>query len=262
MLRRRAVAVLLGAARLWGPAHGAAVLLDFRTRRVLAVYGSDRARSVLGAPGSTLKPFSLLALLEAGKLRAEESLLCPLRLTIAGRSYACSHPPLDSPVRVRTALAYSCNCFVARFASRFEPGELAGHLARAGFPPGRVERAEGPESNQLQALGESGVRITPLELALAYHRLASRAAQPILAPILEGLEGAVEFGTAQHARIPGVTVAGKTGSAGGQAAWFAGFAPSRAPRVVVTVLVQGRSGGADAAPIAGRLLQAYWEGRL
>jgi len=265
MLRRRAVAVLLGAARsgpvierLFGLAHGAAVLLDFRTRRVLAVHGSDRARQVLSAPGSTLKPFSLLALLEAGKLGAEESLLCPLRLTIAGRSLACSHPPLDSPMRVRTALAYSCNCFVAHFASRFEPGELAGHLARAGFPPGRVGRAAGPESNQLQALGESGVRITALELALAYYRLASRAAQPIL----EGLEGAVEFGTAQQARVPGVTVAGKTGSAGGQAAWFAGFAPSRAPRVVVTVLVQGRSGGADAAPIAGRILQAYWEGRL
>lgn len=165
-------------------------------------------------------------------------------------------------MRVRTALAYSCNGFVAHFAPRFEPGELAGHLARASFPPGRVGRAEGPESNQLQALGESGVRITALELALAYHRLASRAARPGMAPILEGLEGAVEFGTAQHARVQGVTVAGKTGSAGGQAAWFAGFAPSRAPRVVVTVLVQGRSGGADAAPIAGRILQAYWEGRL
>ena len=70
MLRRRAVAVLLGAARsgpvierLFGPAHGAAVLLDFRTRRVLAMHGSDRARQMLSAPGSTLKPFSLLALL-------------------------------------------------------------------------------------------------------------------------------------------------------------------------------------------------------
>lgn len=262
MLRRRAVAVLLGAARLLGPTHGGAVLLDFRTRRVLAAYGSDRARNALSAPGSTLKPFSLLALLEAGKLGAAESFLCPLRLTIAGRSFACSHPPLDSPMRVPTAIAYSCNGFVAHFAPRFEPGELAGHLARAGFPPGRVGRGDGPESNQLQALGESGVQITALELALAYHRLASRAAQPELAPILEGLEGAVEFGTAQHARIPGVTVAGKTGSAGGQAAWFAGFAPSQVPRVVVTVLVQGRSGGVDAAPIAGRILQAYWEGRL
>ncbi len=269
MLRRRAVAVLLGAARsgpvierLLGPVHGAAVLLDLRTRRVLAAHGSDRARQALFAPGSTLKPFSLLALLEAGKLRAEESLLCPVRLAIAGRSFACSHPPLDSPIRACTAIAYSCNCFVAHFAPRFEPGELAASLVRAGFPPGRVGRAEGPEANQLQALGESGVRITALELALAYHRLASRAGQPELAPILEGLEGAVEFGTARQARVPGVTVAGKTGSAGGQAAWFAGFAPSRAPRVVVTVLVQGRSGGADAAPLAGRILQTYWEGRL
>jgi cell division protein FtsI/penicillin-binding protein 2 len=85
-------------------------------------------------------------------------------------------------------------------------------------------------------------------------------------PVRAGLEGAVEFGTAQLARVPGIAVAGKTGSvqtaAGAGIAWFAGFAPSRSPRVVVTVMLQGHSGGADAAPVAAKLLETYFAGTL
>jgi penicillin-binding protein 2 len=283
--RRRASAALAGACvpirakakatlgRLFGDAHGAAVLLDFRTRRLLAVHGEEIARAALLPPGSTLKPFSLLALIDAGKLRPGESLPCPGRLSIRGRSFACAHPPPAVPLRIQGALAYSCNAFVAHFARRFGPGELAWYLDRAGLSSrtgllgdpeatGRIERAEGPEANQLQGLGDRGVLVTPLALAAAYHRLALKISQLDLAPILEGLEGAVAFGTAQRAQVKGVTVAGKTGSAGARAAWFAGFAPSRSPLAVVAVLVQGRSGGADAAPIAGRILEAHLGGSL
>jgi cell division protein FtsI/penicillin-binding protein 2 len=100
---------------------------------------------------------------------------------------------------------------------------------------------------------------------MAYRRLASLAGRPEMAPILEGLEGAVEYGTAQLAQVRGLRIAGKTGSvttAAGAHAWFAGFAPSRSPEVVVTVVVQGRSGAADAAPIAGHILEAHKAGRL
>ena len=97
-------------------------------------------------------------------------------------------------------------------------------------------------------------------------RSALSIGQPNLKPIVEGLEDAVEYGTAQRARVDGLAVAGKTGSiraAGGVPfAWFAGFAPSRKPEVVVTVLLQGRSGGADAAPIAARILQAWRAGKI
>ena len=48
---------------------------------------------------------------------------------------------------------------------------------------------------------------------------------------------------------------------GAHLAWFAGFLPSVAPKYVVTVMLQGRSGGADAAPVAGRILEAAWGGR-
>jgi cell division protein FtsI/penicillin-binding protein 2 len=109
----------------------------------------------------------------------------------------------------------------------------------------------------LQALGEEGIRVTPLELLLAYSRLSARNC----AAVLEGLEGAVEFGTAQAAQVQGVRVAGKTGSivlaSGSPAAWFAGFAPSRNPTLAVVVLTPGHSGGVDAAPLAASLLKRY-----
>jgi cell division protein FtsI/penicillin-binding protein 2 len=75
----------------------------------------------------------LAALLRSGKLTAVEPLVCPGHLTIAGRNFDCSHPKLDSPMRVETALAYSCNYFVARMADRFAAGELPAALSQAGF---------------------------------------------------------------------------------------------------------------------------------
>ncbi len=76
-------------------------------------------------------------------------------------------------------------------------------------------------------------------------------------------------GTGAAARIPGLDVAGKTGTAqtvaksradkGEDHAWFASFAPARAPEVVVVVLVErGGKGGQVAAPIARRILNAIF----
>jgi len=223
--------------------------MDLSTRRVIRADGP--VQTLLVPPGSTLKPFSLAALLEAGKLRADEKFVCPVELSIEGRSFGCTHPPMAMPITVATAIAYSCNCFVANAARRFEPGELARHLAHAGFTPSRVPPARSLTARQLQALGESNINVTPHDLLMAYSTLARRAGEAIL----EGLEGAVEFGTAQLAKVPGVKVAGKTGTAPGNAAWFAGFAPSRAPKYAVVVLTAGRSGGADAAPVAAQLLR-------
>jgi penicillin-binding protein 2 len=252
-----------------------ALLFHLQDRRFLIADHPSIAQRMIFPPGSAIKPFSLLALLENGNLTAPEEYVCPGRLTIAGRSLNCSHPPLGLPMNVSRAIAYSCNCAVAHFAQRFRPGDLSNALEHSGFAsvtgllPGREasgfvrDGLSGPACT-LQALGEEGVQVTALELLGAYRRLANRVNEKIAAPVLEGLEGAVEFGTAQAARLDHVRVAGKTGSVrtsnNGRAAWFAGFAPSRSPEVVVTVLVAGRSGGADAAPIAGRLLQRYFAG--
>ena len=63
----------------------------------------------------------------------------------------------------------------------------------------------------------------------------------------------IRRGTA--ARLPNVTVAGKTGTAtnphGRSHAWFVAFAPAEAPRVAVAVIVENVGyGGTYAAPIA------------
>ena len=278
------LAALLGAGlpprdltRYLHSASGAALLLDVRTRRLLGVCNQSTAAGWLAPPGSTLKPFALAALLRAGKLTAAEAYPCPRRLRIGGRVFDCVHPPLDIPLRVDTALAYSCNCFVAHMAERFAPGDLARDLQAAGLASrtgllgdaeaaGQVRPAAPPDACRMQALGEQDVLVTAAGLALAYRRLALGVAAPVMEAIAAGLEGAVEYGTAQSAHVAGATVAGKTGSvrnaAGARIAWFAGFLPSRTPEVVVTVMLQGRSGGADAAPVAGRILEAYQAGRL
>lgn len=69
--------------------------------------------------------------------------------------------------------------------------------------------------------------------------------------------GALAFG----ARIPGVHVAGKTGTAetpsGAAHGWFVGFAPAEAPVAVVAVIVENSpQGGEDAAPVGGAVLRA------
>ncbi len=264
--RRQALAALAVAldargesssSKFFGTTQGSAVALDVRTGAMLSSHRLDVARTLLAPPGSTVKPFTLLALVQAGKLRTSEAFPCSGQLKIASRSFACSHPQTATPIDLSTAIAYSCNEYVARVAARFDPGELASAMARLGLM-GRIERSAGIEANQLQALGEDHISISVSQLAAGYRRLAMVG----VSPILGGMEGAVEFGTAQRAKIDGVTVAGKTGSAAGKFAWFAGFAPSRAPRVAVAVMVQGHAGGADAAPIAGKILAAHLEGKL
>lgn len=220
--------------------------MDFATRRVVHSKGDP---NLALPPGSTLKPLVIRALLASGKLRSGESLICPVELTVGSRSFGCSHPALAHPMTLREAIAYSCNNFVAHFAGRFEAGEFARSLWRDGLAPARVAVAGAGEASILQALGSGSVLVTPRDLLLAYRRLAAGAERAIL----EGLESAVEFGTARMASVPGVQVAGKTGTATGHAAWFAGFAPSRSPKFVAVVLAAGKSGGADAAPAAARL---------
>ena len=78
----------------------------------------------------------------------------------------------------------------------------------------------------------------------------------------------VEGGAASNAQIPGISVAGKTGTAeNGEGEpytlWFTGFAPADNPEVVVAVVIenggglgQSGSGNAIAAPIARKIIEA------
>ena len=72
----------------------------------------------------------------------------------------------------------------------------------------------------------------------------------------------VTGGTGTAAQIPGIRVAGKTGTAetgvpNRYNAWFIAFAPADHPKVAVAVVVEnGGFGGRTAAPIAKAIMQA------
>jgi peptidoglycan glycosyltransferase len=76
------------------------------------------------------------------------------------------------------------------------------------------------------------------------------------------MQAVVTGGTGTAAQIPGVRVAGKTGTAetGGSlnTTWFIAFAPADSPRYAIAVVLQDQTGagGTTAAPIAKEVLQA------
>ena len=83
--------------------------------------------------------------------------------------------------------------------------------------------------------------------------------------IYDGMTGVVERGTGTLAKVPGVTIAGKTGTAqnphGRDHAWFIAFAPAENPKIAMAVLVENAGfGGAISAPIARELIRYYVKG--
>jgi len=74
-------------------------------------------------------------------------------------------------------------------------------------------------------------------------------------------------GTGSAAKVRGISVCGKTGTAqnphGKDHAWFIGYAPREHPTIAICVLVENAgTGGAFAAPIAGLCVEQYLYGEL
>ncbi len=154
--------------------------------------------------------------------------------------------------------------------------------------------AEDPVDLARLAIGQERLAVTPLQMAEVAAAVAnggrlmkpqiwnrvvdpdgrvvkrlepSQYSQPITAKTAEELttamEGVVNEGTGTNAAIPGVPVAGKTGTAetpgnkacgGGSAenqAWFIGFAPANDPKIAIAATVECtlQFGNDDAAPI-------------
>lgn len=148
------------------------------------------------------------------------------------------------------------------------------------------------------AIGQGAVTVTPLQLAEAIGGLASGGVwyRPHLvkmaaaeaprrgdlnpenvATIVSGMYGVVnEGGTGSSARIEGIEVAGKTGTAqrvslalaksgklGGDLAkengWFVGFAPRQNPEIVVVALWEASQHGYSAAPIVRDVIKSYFD---
>jgi penicillin-binding protein 2 len=151
------------------------------------------------------------------------------------------------------------------------------------------------------AIGQGQVTATPLQLArlaalvanggrlVHPHLVRSVGGAPVPWPapepvglrpetvrlVAEGMREVVAAGTGRRAQVPGVAVAGKTGSAQVVASarlareprspklmphgWFVCFAPVERPRIALAVLVEhGGSGGEAAAPVAREILARYF----
>jgi cell division protein FtsI/penicillin-binding protein 2 len=247
------------------------VVLDISTGRQLAANHLSEAARTLAAPGSTLKPLALYSLVDSARWDPSRRIACDRNLHIAGRSLACSHPPVD-PMDARQALAWSCNTYFAAVARTLAPGDLhrllasSGLLGQTGLAPAEAAAVfrdpRTPDESALTLLGVDGIRITPLELASAYRWLALQlAAHPNSAAaqvVSTGLADSASFGIAAPADRGGVPVAGKTGTANlgpgtPSHGWFAGLVPAGHPIAVIAIYLPAGH-GANAAEIAATLL--------
>jgi penicillin-binding protein A len=135
----------------------------------------------------------------------------------------------------------------------------------AGIGQGGVDASPLQMASVAQAIGSHGL-LRPPYLIHAPHPYADRAPprrvlSPLVATQLRTLmEAVVTEGTGTAAALPGVVVAGKTGTSEvglntPTDAWFIAFAPADNPRVAVAVLVVGGGvGGEVAAPIAREVM--------
>lgn len=255
---------------------GAVAVVDVASGKILAQWHLNVAAQRLEPPGSTVKPFVLMELLQKGRIDPEQHVICRRPLYVGGKRMDCSHPVSVTSLDAPDAIAYSCNTYFSTIATRFKPDELADVYKRAGFTSptglaaeeasGRIITPNEPAQLQLQALGEWGIQVTPLELLNAYLKLARQRLQPGstgggAAPVFDGLERAVKYGVAHGAHPVGITAAGKTGTAAGARTpathgFFVGYAPADKPEIVVMVYLE-RGRGMDAAAIAGPIFTAY-----
>jgi peptidoglycan glycosyltransferase len=165
------------------------------------------------------------------------------------------------------------------------------------YNKGRLFRPSDPDTQVDPgrfAFGQERLQTTPLQMAMVAAAVANRGVvmQPYSVARVQGpgggtiaktkpkklaramstehaddlnrmMQAVVEGGTGTAAQIPGVRVAGKTGTAETgvshrNTVWFISFAPADNPRVAVAVVVENQSGagGTVAAPIAKAIMQA------
>jgi len=258
--------------------QGAAVLLDVSSGKIVAGYGLARAGQRIVRPGSAIKPFVLATLADEGVLGKSSAVHCSRQLSLAGRKLNCGHPAVVGGLGPVEALAYSCNTYFTSMGGKLTPAQLRdglqgwGIASRTGLAKyeiaGRVDLSRNQEQTELQSIGEENILVTPLGLLNGYLRLARERRTDgagAHAVVFRGLEAATEYGMARLAQpSQGVAlrVAGKTGTSMAAEGpwthgWFAGYAPSDAPEVVLIVFLENGSGPADAAPIARQLFEAW-----
>ena len=238
------VATARGAAANLGPNSADYIVVDVRTRAVIAQQwpGADTPIPM----GSLVKPFTALACRSSGGPGSFPEFVC------RGTASRCWLPHGHGRVGFREALAQSCNAYFLNLARDVDANTLAVVAAKFGIAPPAADTV-----GTRIGLG-SEWRISPVAMARAYCELASRAGEPRVDEILSGLEAAARSGTAS-AIGPGFLA--KTGTSPGADRKHAadGFtivlAPAEAPRIALLVRVRGVTGATAAKSAAQILLQ-------
>lgn len=273
---------------------GGIVVLDAKSGEVLALANlpthNPNNRVKLGAsrvrnraltdvfePGSTLKPFTAAAALEAGILKPH-SVLQTAPLSIGSATVRDPHP--YGALTVAQVIQKSSNVGTAKMALSLPRETLWSILSRAGFGtitgcgfPGEVSGKLRPHHSwrpieQATISYGHGISVSLMQLARAYSVFASdgelkpvslvkvespTAGRRVISPetaraVRQMLEMVAQpGGTAPRARIAGYRVAGKTGTAHKLAgkdyspdryvSSFVGFAPASEPRLIVAVMI-------------------------
>ncbi len=291
-------AVQTAAVTALGGQLGGVVALRPSDGEVLAVAGLGI--DDLQPPGSTFKMITVSGALQDGVATpstvfpyATEAFLDGVPLTNAGME--------DCGGTLTLAFTVSCNSVFAPLGAKLGAARLVATAERFGFNapvgiPGAVESSL-PPASQIQgdlavgssAIGQDMDLASPLQMAIVASTIGEGGLRPhptfvkdqrlprvraistkVAHEVRSMMVDVVESGTGTSAAIPGVTVAGKTGTAelvntnapGASTpqntdAWFAAFAPALDPHVAVGVmLVRDGAGGATAAPVAREVLQS------
>ena len=302
-----------------GGQFGGIVALRPSTGQILGVAGIGLDGQQ--PPGSTFKMVTLTGVLQAHVAAARDSFPYASFSTLDGVRLNNANGE-NCGGSLELAFAVSCNSVFAPLGVKLGAARLVAAAEAFGFNqdpgiPGAAESTLPPPSEiegELDigstAIGQGRVLATPLQIATVAATIADGGRRPRPTFLLERsaaptraisagvartvrhlMTGVVRFGTGTSAAIPGVVVAGKTGTAelkttcsspapqaasseaGGEGcagsasepkntdAWFAAFAPAVHPRIAVCVmLVKAGAGGDTAAPVAREVLEAGLHG--
>ena len=274
------------------------VAIDPRTGAVTGAAGVGF--SAVQPPGSTMKIITSTAALEAGIVKLSDTFPIRTSATIDGYTLhnagdeACGGTLLN-------AFAVSCNSVFAPLGARVGGARLVAAAERYGFdqPPPFPDVTEStiPSAATIgsaldvasSAIGQGKVQATTLEMTDVAATIAMGGQRPlptlladqpprfvpVTSPRVAGqiqrmMLAVVSYGTGTAAQIPGVAVAGKTGTAElvdtaspgaslpqNTDSWFVAYAPADAPRTAVGALFPNQgAGGETAAPAVHDVLVA------
>jgi peptidoglycan glycosyltransferase len=228
----------------------------------------------------TSSPFGTVTLAQ-GMQNSINSVFCNIGKTLGGRRLVdkmkrfgfYSVPPLETPVNERAISGlYNSRGRLVTDENKIDPGRTA-----FGQGPNTAEPKLTPLQMAMVAatIANGGVMMKPyvVEKVVAPDGSEVTKTKPDAlgravdanhaAEVARMMELVVQGGTGTAAQIPGIRVAGKTGTAesgvrGTNTTSFMSFAPADNPRVAVAVILERQSGtgGTTAAPIAKQIMEA------